>query len=117
MSDDPPPPERRANRNDGPEIQYVRDRRAGPPEHPADKPCETFLKAIGIDPTADVKKIRETLRWADEEQAEKLKRAVEKALDAREKRSRNYAFIYGTAATVVSIIATALWTHFIGGSH
>jgi len=106
MSDTPPPDRR--------EVQYVRDRRAGPPET-GDRPCETFLKAIGVDPTADVKKIRETLRWADEEQAEKVKRAVEKTLDAREKRNRNTAFLYGTVATVVSILLSAGFSHFWGG--
>jgi hypothetical protein len=78
--------------------------------------CQRFFDAINIDPFSSdhQRKLRETLRWADEEQAAKARKEEERAQDKRERRARAYTFLCGAAATVFGIVATWLWQHFIG---
>lgn len=77
---------------------------------------QRFLLAIGIDPDsgADQKKLRETLRWADAEQEAQAKREADRAAGRRERRSRNWVFLYGAGSTIFGIAATGLY-HYLAG--
>lgn len=72
---------------------------------------------IGIDAAslADQDRVRELLRWATEAQHRELRAEADRAQDAREKRTRNWVFVYGVAASAASVLLTGLYTHFFGG--
>lgn len=81
-----------------------------------DRISERFFQAIGIDPSsiADQRKIRDAIRWVETEQESKTRREAEQALDRRERRSRNWVFVYAAASTLFGIAATALTRHWMG---
>lgn len=81
-----------------------------PAERVRDRISERFFHGIGVDPAsvADQNHIRELIRWADEERELRHKREAEIAQEKRDRRSRNWLFVYGAASTVFGLVATYL---------
>ncbi len=79
--------------------------------------CIRLLDAIGIDPKspAELRKLRETIRWADEAQAQEIKRANDEEAEARqrlhERRTRLYGLLFGVAATAIGSLVTWVISH------